>query len=90
MPDLLPFRRLRDLLQYYRGSLIGTPDLIRDIGAPNRREILGALKALLAHRGQCAAPYQGQRLEAAPRLVSLTPFVWRVGGENQRGEGRLC
>jgi Sigma-70, region 4 len=43
----LPFRRLRDLLQYYRGSLIGTPDLIRDTALPNRHEALGALKALV-------------------------------------------
>ena len=43
----LPFRRLRDLLQYYRGSLIGTPDLVRDAALPNRHEALGALKALV-------------------------------------------
>jgi Sigma-70, region 4 len=43
----MPFRRLRDLLQYYRGSLIGTPDLIRDTALPNKHEALGALKALV-------------------------------------------
>jgi hypothetical protein len=37
---------LQDLLQYYRGSLIGTPDLIRDARLTNPREALGALKAL--------------------------------------------
>ncbi len=42
----LPFRRLRDLLQYYRDSLIGTPDLVRDTGLGCRHEALGALKAL--------------------------------------------
>jgi hypothetical protein len=46
LPDLLPFHRLRDLLQYYRGSLIGTPDLVRDAGLSSRREALGALKTL--------------------------------------------
>jgi hypothetical protein len=46
LPDLLPLRRLRDLLQYYRASLIGTPDLVRDAGISNRREAVGALKAL--------------------------------------------
>jgi hypothetical protein len=46
LPGLLPFRRLRDLLQYYRGSLIGTPDLLLDAGIANRHEGLGALKAL--------------------------------------------
>jgi DNA-directed RNA polymerase specialized sigma24 family protein len=45
--DPLPYRRLRDLLQYFRGSAIGTPDLVRDAALPNRREALGALKALL-------------------------------------------
>ena len=45
--DRLPYQRLRDLLQYYRGSLIGTPDLVRDAGLPSHREALGALKALL-------------------------------------------
>jgi hypothetical protein len=44
--DLLPFRHLRDLLQYYRSSLIGTPDLLRDSEVTNHREGLGALKAL--------------------------------------------
>jgi Sigma-70, region 4 len=44
--DLLPFRRLRDLLQYYRGSLIGAPDVLRDVCLTNRREGLGALKVL--------------------------------------------
>jgi hypothetical protein len=46
LPDLFPFRRLRDLLQHYRSSLIGTPDLLRDAELTNRREGLGALKAL--------------------------------------------
>jgi hypothetical protein len=46
LPNLLPMRRLRDLLEYYRGSLIGTPDLVRDSCISNRREALGALKAL--------------------------------------------
>jgi hypothetical protein len=42
----LPFRRLRDLLQHYRDSLVGTPDLMRDTGLA-QREALGALKALV-------------------------------------------
>jgi hypothetical protein len=46
LPDLLPFRRLRDLLQHYRGSLISTWDLRRDAALPHPREALGALKAL--------------------------------------------
>jgi DNA-directed RNA polymerase specialized sigma24 family protein len=46
LPSLLPFQRIRDLLQYYRGSLIGTPDLARDAGLTSRREALGALKLL--------------------------------------------
>lgn len=45
--DWLPFKRLRDLLQYYRGSLIGTPDLMRDTGLHDRHQTLGALKALV-------------------------------------------
>jgi hypothetical protein len=48
LPVLLPFRHLRDLLQYYRSSLIGTPDLLRDADVTNQREGLGALKALHA------------------------------------------
>jgi DNA-directed RNA polymerase specialized sigma24 family protein len=46
LPSLLPFQRVRDLLQYYRGSLIGTLDLARDSGITNRREALGGLKLL--------------------------------------------
>lgn len=46
LPELLAFRRLRDLLQHYRGSLIGTPDLLRDSEVANQREALGALKLL--------------------------------------------
>jgi DNA-directed RNA polymerase specialized sigma24 family protein len=45
--DWLPFRRLRDLLQFYRGSLIGTPDLMGDTGLRDQHQTLGALKALV-------------------------------------------
>src|SRR5262245_48695088 len=41
-PQHLALRRMRDLLQYYRGSVIGTPDLMRDVAATNRHEALGA------------------------------------------------
>jgi hypothetical protein len=45
-PQHLAFREMRDLLQYYRGSVIGTPDLMRDVGITDRHEALGALKTL--------------------------------------------
>jgi Sigma-70, region 4 len=45
--DALPYRRLCELLQYFRGSLIGTPELARETQLSDRHALLGALKALL-------------------------------------------